>query len=120
MQLDQRRNGPNLNTSKTKNKESRSWHQRAASSSSLPDHHNAGGVDSSLYEEKTEVIYGEENVKNWALHRLSTVNKTLDLCGDRYGPLIITANEQIMQKYVDYIFGELDKGRLQRSLRKIS
>ena len=29
---------------------------------------------SSQYEEKTEVIYGEENVRNWALQRLSTVS----------------------------------------------
>jgi hypothetical protein len=56
---------------------------------------------SSHYEEKTEVIYGEENVTNFALQRLSSVNKTLDLCGDRYGPLIIEANEQIMQKYIE-------------------
>ena len=33
----------------------------------------------SQYEEKTEVIYGEENVRNWALQRISTVNKPLDL-----------------------------------------
>ena len=88
----------------------------AASSSSLPDDHNAGGVDSSLCEEKTEVIYGEENVKNWALHRLSTVNKTLDLCGDRYGPLIITTNEQIMQKYVELH----TRGVRQRSITEIT
>ena len=55
----------------------------------------------SHYEEKTEVIYGEENVTNFALQRLSTVNKTLDICGDRYGPSIIVANEQIMQKYIE-------------------
>jgi hypothetical protein len=65
----------------------------ATSSSPLPDYHNVEAVDSSLYEEKTEVIYGEENVRNWALQRLSTVNKKLDLCGDRYGPSIIVANE---------------------------
>ena len=29
---------------------------------------------SSQHEEKTAVIYGEENVRNWALQRLSTVN----------------------------------------------
>ncbi len=29
------------------------------------------------------------------------MNKTLDLCGDRYGPSIIVANEQIMQKYIE-------------------
>ena len=35
------------------------------------------------YEERTDVIYGEENVTNKALQILSTVTKTLDLCGDR-------------------------------------
>lgn len=29
------------------------------------------------------------------------MNKTLDLCGDRYGPSIIVANEQILQKYIE-------------------
>src|SRR5918998_2315993 len=56
---------------------------------------------SSNDEEKTKVIYGEVNVTNWALQRLSTISKTLDLCGDRYGPSIIVANEPIMQKYID-------------------
>src|SRR3712207_5943321 len=56
---------------------------------------------SSNEEEKTEVIYGEENVTNWASRRLSTISKTLDLCGDRYGPLIIVANEPIMHKYIE-------------------
>ena len=87
------------------------------SSSSLPDNHNVEAVDSSsLYEEKTEVIYGEENVTNWALQRLSNVNKTLDLCGDRYGPLIIVANEQIMQKYIELH----DRGVRQRSITEIT
>jgi hypothetical protein len=53
------------------------------------------------YEEKTDVIYGEENVTNWALKLLCTVTKTLDLCGDRFGPSIIAANEQVMQKYIE-------------------
>jgi two-component system sensor histidine kinase VicK len=71
---------------------------------------------SSLEEEKTVVIYGEENVINWALQRLSTVSKTLDLCGDRYGPSIIVANEPIMQKYI-----ELHKrGVRQRSITEIA
>jgi two-component system, OmpR family, sensor histidine kinase VicK len=54
-----------------------------------------------MSDEKTEVIYGAENVTSFALQRLSTINKTLDLCGDRYGPSIIVANEQIMQKYIE-------------------
>ncbi len=55
----------------------------------------------SHYEEKTDVIYGKENVINWALRLLSSANKTLDLCGDRFGPSIIVANEQILQKYIE-------------------
>jgi len=60
-----------------------------------PENYDAKEIagPSSQHEEKTEVIYGEENVRNWALQRLSAVNKTLDLCGDRYGPSIIVANE---------------------------
>src|SRR5215213_5862467 len=86
------------------------------SSCSLQDNHNVEAVDSSLYEEKTDVIYGEENVTNWALQRLSSVNKTLDLCGDRYGPLIIVANEQIMRKYIELH----DRGVRQRSITEIT
>lgn len=67
--------------------------------SSLENHDK--DVSSSHYEEKTEVIYGLENVTNFALQQLSTVNKTLDLCGDRYGPSIIVTNDPIMQKYIE-------------------
>jgi two-component system sensor histidine kinase VicK len=56
---------------------------------------------SSHYEEKTELIYGGENVTNFVLRVLDIAKKTLDLCGDRYGPSIILANEQVMQKYID-------------------
>ena len=56
---------------------------------------------SSHYEEKTEVIYGKENVINFVLQRLDTAKKTLDLCGDRYGPSTIVANEPVMQKYIE-------------------
>jgi two-component system sensor histidine kinase VicK len=67
-------------------------------------------------EEKTEVIYGEENVTNWALQRLSTVRKTLDLCGDRYGPSIIVANEKIKQKYIELH----NRGVRQRAITEIT
>ena len=53
------------------------------------------------YEEKTEVIYGEENVVSRALQILPTLTKTLDLCGDRNGPSILLLNEQIKQMYID-------------------
>jgi two-component system sensor histidine kinase VicK len=71
---------------------------------------------SSNGEEKTEVIYGEENVTNWALQRLSTISKTLDLCGDRYGPSIIVANEKIMQKYIELH----NRGVRQRAITEIT
>jgi two-component system, OmpR family, sensor histidine kinase VicK len=58
-------------------------------------------ADSPEYEEKTEVIYGEENTARWAAAILSTVTKTIDLCGDRYGPSIILATEQVLQKYIE-------------------
>src|SRR5215208_3728327 len=68
------------------------------------------------YEEKTDVIYGKENVTNWALRLLSTVTKTLDLCGDRYGPSIIVANEQVMQKYIELH----NRGVRQRNITEIT
>jgi two-component system, OmpR family, sensor histidine kinase VicK len=76
----------------------------------------AAASPASDYEEKTEVIYGEENVTNWALQLLSTVTKTLDLCGDRYGPSIIVANEQVIQKYIELH----DRGVRQRLITEIT
>jgi signal transduction histidine kinase len=104
---------------KTEQKQSRSVLEPpadTASSSQQPYAHDIESVDSSLYPEKTQVIYGEENVTNWALHRLSTVNETLDLCGDRYGPLLIVANEQIMQKYIELY----NRGVRQRTITEIT
>jgi two-component system sensor histidine kinase VicK len=73
-------------------------------------------VSSSHYEEKTEVIYGEENVVKFAMQQLSTVNKTLELCGDRYGPSIIIANEPVMQMYIELH----NKGVRQRHIVEIT
>jgi two-component system, OmpR family, sensor histidine kinase VicK len=57
---------------------------------------------SPLYEEeKTEIIYGQENVINWVLRTLPTVTKTIDQCGDRNGPSILLLNEQIWQKHIE-------------------
>ena len=81
--------------------------ESAAASTPLPPQEDYDVKESASlphYEEKTEVIYGEENVTRWALQRLSIVNKTIDLCGDRYGPSIIVANEEVMQKYIDYFY----------------
>ncbi len=70
----------------------------ATSLSPLEDYDDVK-VASSHFEEKTEVIYGGENVTNYVVGLLDTTKKTLDLCGDRYSPSIIVANEPIMQKY---------------------
>jgi two-component system, OmpR family, sensor histidine kinase VicK len=78
------------------------------------DKHNV--VDSAHYEEKTEVIYGEENVIKFALQALSSVNRTLDLCGDRYGASIIVANEPIRQKYIELY----ERGVRQRHIIEIT
>jgi two-component system sensor histidine kinase VicK len=68
------------------------------------------------YEEKTEVIYGEENVVKWALQTLSTVTKSLDMCGDRYGPSILLLNDQIRQMYIDLH----NKGVRERNVTEIT
>jgi two-component system, OmpR family, sensor histidine kinase VicK len=83
-----------------------------------PENHDAevAIAAASHYEEKTDVIYGKENVINWALRLLSSTNKTLDLCGDRYGPSIIVANEPIMQKYIELH----NRGVRQRQITEIT
>src|SRR5687767_12828255 len=53
------------------------------------------------YEERTEIIVGDENLIQWNLRTLSTVTKSIDLCGDRYGPSIIIASKQILEKYIE-------------------
>ena len=77
----------------------RNYHAKPAASagSSSP-----ASPASEAYEEKTEVIYGGENVVNWVLRISSpTVTKTIDLFGDRHGPSILLLNEQIKQMYID-------------------
>jgi two-component system sensor histidine kinase VicK len=41
-------------------------------------------------EEKTEIIYGEENIINYALERYSVLRRSLDLCLDSTGPSMIS------------------------------
>jgi two-component system, OmpR family, sensor histidine kinase VicK len=84
----------------------------------LPEeHHDAKAATSaSDYEEKTEVIYGEENVVRRALQILPTLTKTLDLCGDRNGPSILLLNEQIKQMYIDLH----NRGVRQRQITEIT
>lgn len=89
------------------------------SASSLPEEKNYDSkvhAASPEYEEKTEVIYGEENVVKRALQILPTINKTLDLCGDRSGPSILLVNEQIKQMYI----GLNNRGVRQRVITEIT
>lgn len=51
--------------------------------------------------EKTEVVYGVENVIARSLQVLSTTKEVLDLCGDRYGPAVILAAEHVHKKYIE-------------------
>ena len=78
----------------------------AAAAASYPPH----------YEEKTEVIYGQENIINWVLRTLPTVTKTIDQCGDRNGPSIILLNEQIWQKHIEMY----NRGVIQRIVVEIT
>jgi two-component system, OmpR family, sensor histidine kinase VicK len=81
------------------------------------EHHDAKATTSaSDHEEKTEVIYGEENVVSRALQILPTLTKTLDLCGDRNGPSILLLNEQIKQMYIDLN----NRGVRQRNITEIT
>jgi two-component system, OmpR family, sensor histidine kinase VicK len=57
--------------------------------------------DSIVSTDKTEVIYGAENVVNHTLHLISITKKTLDLCGESAGVSVILANEPIVKKYVE-------------------
>jgi two-component system, OmpR family, sensor histidine kinase VicK len=51
--------------------------------------------------DKTEVIYGTENVVNRASHLISVAKKTLDLCGESAGVSIILANEPVVKEYME-------------------
>jgi two-component system, OmpR family, sensor histidine kinase VicK len=51
--------------------------------------------------EKTEVIYGAENVLNRGLQGIPLAKETIDLCGEGDGPSAIVANEPILKKYIE-------------------
>jgi two-component system, OmpR family, sensor histidine kinase VicK len=57
--------------------------------------------DSIVSIDKTEVIYGTENVVNRASHLISVAKKTLDLCGESAGVSIILANEPVVKEYME-------------------
>jgi signal transduction histidine kinase len=52
-------------------------------------------------EEKTEVIYPNEDIIGIALQDLSKTRKSLDIVGDYDGPRFLVTNEQISRKYLD-------------------
>jgi hypothetical protein len=62
---------------------------------------NTRGKDSIVSIDKTEVIYGTENVVNRTLHLMSITKKTLDLCGESAGVSIILANEPLVKEYME-------------------
>jgi two-component system, OmpR family, sensor histidine kinase VicK len=51
--------------------------------------------------EKTEVIYGVENVLNRGIQGIPLAKETIDLCGEEDGPAAIVANEPILEKYIE-------------------
>jgi two-component system sensor histidine kinase VicK len=51
--------------------------------------------------EKTEVIYGAENVLNRAIQGIPLAKETIDLCGEEDGPSAIVANEPILKRYIE-------------------
>src|SRR5215208_980628 len=57
--------------------------------------------DSIVSTDKTEVIYGAENVVNHTLHLISVAKKTVDLCGESAGVSIILANEPVVKEYME-------------------
>jgi two-component system, OmpR family, sensor histidine kinase VicK len=59
------------------------------------------GRDDDVVTEKTEVIYGAENVLNRAVKGIPLAKETMDLCGEEGGPSAIVANEPILKKYID-------------------
>lgn len=65
----------------------------------MPD--STSNKDSIVGTDKTEVIYGAENVVNRALQLISITKKTLDLCGESAGVHIILASEPIVKKYIE-------------------
>lgn len=51
--------------------------------------------------EKTEVIYGAENVVNSGIQGIPLAKERVDLCGEEAGPSAIVANEPILERYIE-------------------
>ena len=45
--------------------------------------------------ERTEIVYGIENVTKFSAYGLSIIEKSLDVCGDYSMPSVILASEQV-------------------------
>jgi two-component system, OmpR family, sensor histidine kinase VicK len=69
-----------------------------ASSSPAPDDR---GDDDDHVTEKTEVIYGAENVLNRGIQGIPLAKETIDLCGEEDGSSAIVANEPILERFID-------------------
>ena len=52
-------------------------------------------------EEKTEVIYGEENTVKKALHDFSVVKEKVDNCINSTGPFVIISTEPVRKAIID-------------------
>ena len=52
-------------------------------------------------EEKTEVIYGEENTVKKALHDFSVVKEKVDNCINSTGPSVIISTEPVRKAIID-------------------
>jgi two-component system sensor histidine kinase VicK len=57
--------------------------------------------DDDYFTEKTEVIYGAENVFKRAMQGIPLAKESMDLCGEGDGPSAIVANEPILQRYIE-------------------
>jgi two-component system sensor histidine kinase VicK len=68
-----------------------------ASSSPAPDDRG----DDDHVTEKTEVIYGAENVLNRGIQGIPLAKETIDLCGEEDGSSAIVANEPILERFID-------------------
>jgi two-component system sensor histidine kinase VicK len=70
----------------------------ASEASRAPDDNRVGD---DAVTEKTEVIYGAENVFNRAMQGIPLAKETMDLCGEGDGPSTIVANKPILERYIE-------------------
>ena len=72
----------------------------ASEAASPPAPHDRDDDDDDYFTEKTEVIYGAENVFKRAMQGIPLAKETIDLCGEQDGPSAIVANEPILERYI--------------------